>query len=129
MPTTATPHAIPSFSARSFNHAGHAADLGTVSRIYFKEPIMARTRISGRIVRASSLCERRVLKRMGVDYLRVPRCSNPFVVARMLRRAAGFGPELNLLRRCVDTRPFSPQSETPPPVQLPHVTSEPEAAE
>ena len=45
-------------------------------------------RIRGRILRPSNLAERRLLLALGVDHIRVPRGTNPFVVARRLRRAA-----------------------------------------
>ena len=45
-------------------------------------------RIQGRQLRASNLAERRVLKSLGTDVLRVPRKLNPFAVARHIRKIA-----------------------------------------
>ena len=45
-------------------------------------------RIRGRTLRASTLAERRLLATFGVEYIRVPRGTNPFVVARRFARAA-----------------------------------------
>jgi hypothetical protein len=46
-------------------------------------------RIQGQILRASNLEERRVLKSLGVDTLRVPRRLNPFALARQVKKIAG----------------------------------------
>ena len=45
-------------------------------------------RIRGRTLRASTLAERRLMATFGVEYIRVPRGTNPFVVARRFARAA-----------------------------------------
>ena len=45
-------------------------------------------RVTGRLIRASNLAERRVLLGLGILVLRVPRGCNPYVVARRLERAA-----------------------------------------
>jgi hypothetical protein len=42
----------------------------------------------GRLIRASNLAERRLLLSIGIVVLRVPRGTNPYVVARRLERAA-----------------------------------------
>ena len=56
-------------------------------------------RIQGRLLRASNLAERRVLKTLGVDQLRVSRRQNPFAVARHIRKlASGTGGNLPELR-------------------------------
>ena len=56
-------------------------------------------RIQGRQLRASNLAERRVLKSLGTDVLRVPRKLNPFAVARHIRKiASGTGGNLPELR-------------------------------
>ena len=43
---------------------------------------------SGRLVRPSNLAERRLLLSLGIVVLRVPRTTNPYLVARRLERAA-----------------------------------------
>ena len=43
---------------------------------------------SGRVVRPSNLAERRLMLRFGAEVIRVPRCQNPYIVARKLERAA-----------------------------------------
>jgi hypothetical protein len=56
-------------------------------------------RIQGRLLRPSSLAERRVLKSLGLDSLRVPRRLNPFAVARQVKKVAlGTGGDLPALR-------------------------------
>jgi hypothetical protein len=45
-------------------------------------------RIRGRTLRPSTIAERRLLMTFGVDYIRVPRGTNPYVVARRFARAA-----------------------------------------
>jgi hypothetical protein len=61
-------------------------------------------RITGRVVRPSTLAERRILKGLGVDSLRVPRNMNPFAVARYLRRLAlGVSPEARLIRQLAES--------------------------
>ena len=42
-------------------------------------------RIQGRQLRASNLAERRIMKALGTDVLRVPRRLNPFAVARFIK--------------------------------------------
>jgi hypothetical protein len=78
-------------------------------------------RIRGRVLRASTLAERRVLKSLGVDALRVPRRLNPFAVARALRKvAAGTGGDLPALKKLL-------QSQSPVP-ELPDSRDEERAA-
>jgi hypothetical protein len=56
-------------------------------------------RINGRVLRPADLNERRVLKSLGLDSLRVPRRLNPFAVARQVRKIAlGTGGNLPALR-------------------------------
>jgi hypothetical protein len=56
-------------------------------------------RIQGRLLRPSTLAERRILKALGTDVLRVPRKLNPFAVARHIRKlAVGTGGNLPELR-------------------------------
>jgi hypothetical protein len=76
-------------------------------------------RIQGRILRASDLRERRVLKSLGVDFLRVPRRANPFAVARHIRRlASGRGGDIEALRALM-------KKVSPAPPVLPDSTTEP----
>jgi len=51
-------------------------------------------RIIGRILRPSTLAERRLLLSFGSPCLRVARSENPFIIARRLRRAARLGGSL-----------------------------------
>jgi len=56
-------------------------------------------RVQGRTLRPSNLAERRVLKALGVDFLRVPRRANPFAIARHVKRlASGRGGDLPALK-------------------------------
>jgi hypothetical protein len=77
-------------------------------------------RIAGRLIRPSTLAERRVLKTLGVDFLRVPRRANPFAVARHIKRlAAGRGGDMSalkalLVKRGPPTPPAHPDSTTEP---------------
>jgi hypothetical protein len=76
-------------------------------------------RIQGRILRASNLSQRRVLKSLGVDFLRVPRRANPFAVARHIKRlAAGRGGDIEALRALA-------KKVSPTPPVLPDSTTEP----
>ncbi len=60
-------------------------------------------RIHGRTLRPSNLAERRVLKAFGIDYIRVPRSHNPYVIARQVQRLAkGAVPEFRLIREIVE---------------------------
>jgi hypothetical protein len=98
-------------------------------------------RIQGRLLRASNLAERRALKALGTDVLRVPRKLNPFAVARHIRKiASGTGgnlPELRAAlakappRPCSSVSVPSPSADVPDmPVvpTLPDSTSEPREA-
>jgi len=74
-------------------------------------------RISGRVLRPSTLAERRVLKTLGVDFLRVPRKHNPFALARSIRKlAAGRGdlPALKAILAKPAVPPSLPDSTTEP---------------
>jgi hypothetical protein len=82
-------------------------------------------RINGRTLRASDLRERRVLLTLGIDPargLRVPRNSNPYHVARCIRRVArAQNDDMQFLRGLVQkrrdiTRP-SPELDLP---SIPH---------
>lgn len=59
------------------------------------------SRIRGRIIRPSSLAERRLMLSLGLSTtLRVPRSENPFSVARRLKRVAhNESPDVDYLRR------------------------------
>ncbi len=77
-------------------------------------------RIQGRVLRASNLAERRILKSFGLDALRVPRRLNPFSVARHIRKiATGTGGNLPELREMLK------KHERPAPPALPDSTPEP----
>ena len=59
----------------------------------------------GRLIRPSNLAERRLLLSLGIDVLRVPRGTNPYVIARRLERAVRRDSEdLTLLRDLVRCR-------------------------
>jgi hypothetical protein len=93
-------------------------------------------RIQGRQLRASTLAERRVLKALGTDVLRVPRKLNPFAVARHIRKiASGTGGNLPDLRAMLVKAPVMVKApnvagipDTPVVPSLPDSTSEPREA-
>ncbi len=95
-------------------------------------------RVHGRLLRASNLSERRVLKgALGVDVLRIPRRLNPFAVARTIKKiASGTGGNLPELRAMLMKRSGSPMSAPTLPTSpvepalpaLPDLTSEPREA-
>jgi len=74
-------------------------------------------RIHGRCLRPSTLAERRVLKTLGVDFLRVPRKQNPFAIARSIRKLAAGRGDLPALKAMLARPPASPS--------LPDSTTEP----
>jgi hypothetical protein len=78
-------------------------------------------RIQGRLLRPSNLAERRVLKSLGVDTLRVRRGLNPFIVCRHVQKlAVGRGGDMPALRALLK------KNERPAPVPaLPDSTSAP----
>ena len=83
-------------------------------------------RIQGRVLRASNLAERRVLKALGTDVLRVPRKLNPFAVARHIRKiATGTGGNLPELRAALAKVPARQSSftraSTPSSTDVPHM--------
>lgn len=81
-------------------------------------------RIQGRTLRPSNLAERRVLKSLGVDALRVPRRLNPYVICRHVTKlAAGRGGDLPALRLMLK------KNDAPPVTELPDSTPEPRADE
>lgn len=70
-------------------------------------------RITGRIVRPSTLAERRLMFSLGLGTaLRVPRSANPYAVARRLRRLLNTSPDADYLRRLGKKQPGTP-SELP----------------
>jgi len=96
-------------------------------------------RIQGRLLRPSTLAERRILKALGTDVLRVPRKLNPFAVARHIRKiAAGTGGNLPELRAMLGAKSVGrPTTVASAPVispdmpgipVLPDSTSEPREA-
>lgn len=77
-------------------------------------------RIQGRTLHPATLAERRVLKSLGHDMLRIRRGINPFVVARQVRKIAlGLGGDLPALRSLLK------KNAPPVPVELPDSTTEP----
>ena len=83
-------------------------------------------RIQGRLLRASNLAERRVLKALGVDVLRIRRGFNPFVIARHVQKlAAGVGGDLPALRTLLKKNERRPS----PALELPDSTSAPRGDE
>lgn len=70
-------------------------------------------RIQGRVLRPSTLAERRVVLSLGDDHIKVRRGLNPFVVARHVRKLAlGHGgdlPELRTLLARSGARPRAPE--------------------
>ena len=83
-------------------------------------------RVNGRMLRPSTLAERRLLFSLGTSTLRVPRSMNPFTVARRLGRAAkGVTPDHDFARDLVfrmkknpgDVPTPSPDIDRPEPVQ------------
>jgi hypothetical protein len=80
-------------------------------------------RIQGRCLRPSNLAERRVLKTLGLDSLRVRRGLNPFAIGRMVKKiAGGTGGNLPALRTLLQ------RNARPAPItELPDSTSAPSA--
>ena len=78
-------------------------------------------RIQGRNLRPSTLAERRVLKTLGVDMLRVHRGLNPFMIARHIRKlAVGRSGDLPALRALLQKRNDKPVvNELPDSTSLP----------
>jgi hypothetical protein len=89
-------------------------------------------RIQGRVLRPSTLAERRVLKSLGLDFVRVPRRRNPFGVARLIRRISFGGPDLPKLKMLLGKRLASAtdtQKLAFEPVELPDSTPTPRERE
>ena len=72
-------------------------------------------RINGRVIRPANLSERRLLLSMGSAVLRVPRGTNPFVVARRLAREARSQTPDVLFVRDVIRRSHKPSRPRPSP--------------
>jgi hypothetical protein len=82
-------------------------------------------RIQGRCLRPSNLAERRVLKTLGLDSLRVRRGLNPFAVARLVKKiAVGTGGNLPALRTLLQRN-----ARPTPATELPDSTSQPRGDE
>lgn len=73
--------------------------------------------VTGRTIRARTLAERRLLlSKFGQPTLRVPRGTNPFLVARKLSRVAnGESAELLFVREALTRRRPRPSPPTPSP--------------
>lgn len=72
-------------------------------------------RLRGRVLRPSTLAERRLMTALGVDFIKVPRRHNPFIVARRFARAARLdSPDHQFLRQVVDKAPMPPQPSPEP---------------
>jgi hypothetical protein len=83
-------------------------------------------RIHGRVLRPSNLAERRVLKTLGVDMLRVRRGLNPFIVCRHVHKlATGRSGDMPALRALLQKNTRA----TPTSVNLPDSTPEPRGDE
>ena len=86
-------------------------------------------RICGRLIRPSSLSERRILKSLGVDFIRVSRRSNPFHIARKLRSVANGTAAFGDLKTMLAKSPPKREKTAAPAIPaLPDSTSEPREA-
>lgn len=83
-------------------------------------------RVNGRLLRPSTLAERRIMKALGLDFIRVPRSKNPFAVARQLTRVAkGAVPELQIIKEILEEdRLRRPRIPLPDPTS-PHQPASP----
>lgn len=79
-------------------------------------------RIRGRVLLPQDLRERRLLKSIGLDFIRVPRRQSPFAVARLVRRLSFGGVDMPKLKALLAKRPLP---ASPEPVSLPDSTSAP----
>lgn len=86
-------------------------------------------RVNGRLLRPSTLAERRVLKGFGVDCIRVPRNHNPYAVARLLRRLArGSSGELQVIHEVIEQDRLRPPTHPlpwPMPATVPSAPGSP----
>ena len=77
-------------------------------------------RIRGRIIRPSNLAERRLLLTFGVPFIRVPRGTNPFIVARRARRLAQLRcADGEYLRQVIEQMSAPQQSPGPDTCEIP----------
>ena len=84
-------------------------------------------RIQGRLLRPENLAERRLLKSLGLDHIRVPRRLNPYAVARLVRRMSFGGEDMRKLKHLLRIgRPQPLEPSTPQEPTLPDSTSAPE---
>ena len=78
-------------------------------------------RINGRTLRPSTLAERRIMFALGIPSIRVPRGTNPFVVARRLGRLARCqNPDGEFVRQVAKKSVFpkpSPEPDTSEPIE------------
>ena len=58
-------------------------------------------RVNGRVLRPSTLAERRLFTALGTQTIKVPRSHNPYVVARRARHLAEQHPDFLFLRELV----------------------------
>ena len=72
-------------------------------------------RLRGRILRASNLAERRLMTALGVDFIKVPKGTNPFIVMRRFARAARCQTPDHLFVRDVIDRSKSWPNPSPAP--------------
>lgn len=92
-------------------------------------------RVRGRILRYSTLAERRIFLSLGITSIRVPRNVNPFSTARKVGRLARTEtPDSEFLRKLIaqvkakpPTGP-SPEVDTPEPVETTPVVADVRAA-
>jgi hypothetical protein len=74
-------------------------------------------KVNGRILRATTLAERRLLLSMGVPAVRAPRSMNPYVLARRLARLAkNECPDGSMLRQLAERA--KARVPVPPPVEV-----------
>jgi hypothetical protein len=72
-------------------------------------------RITGRILRPSTLAERRLMLSIGEPAIKVPRGVNPFLVARRLSRAARDSQDVLFARDILQGRRRKPKPPSPRP--------------
>jgi hypothetical protein len=80
-------------------------------------------RINGRTLRPSTLAERRIMRSFGISNIRVPRGTNPFVVARRLGRLARCqNPDGEFMRQVMGkVKPIIPRQSPGPDTSEPMV--------
>jgi hypothetical protein len=81
-------------------------------------------RIQGRLLRPQNLAERRILKSLGLDFVRVPRRLNPYAVARLVRRMSFGGEDMRKVKHMLRIgRPQLLEPSAPQQPTLPDSTS------